>query len=103
MQLARLDLGEVAVKRHATIDDHGCVLLELDTLAQTIDHGAEREVIARVAGEDLVGDGKTVTIEHEADDELLAVGAVITRMTEFGLGIVGARAARCGCSLSSTS
>ena len=48
-------------------------------------------MIARVAGEDLMGESKTVTIEHEADDELLAIGAVIARMTEFGFGIVGAR------------
>ena len=43
-------------------------------------------MIAPVAGEDLMGEGKTVTIEHEADDELLAIGTVITRMSEFGFG-----------------
>jgi hypothetical protein len=67
-------------------------LLELDALAETIDHGAERAVIAGVAGEDLMSEGKALTIDHEADDELLAVGAFITRVAAFGFGIAGAQA-----------
>jgi hypothetical protein len=87
MKLAGLDVGKVVVKCHAVIDDDGCALLELDALAETIEHGAERAVTAGVAGEDLMGEGKAVTIDHKVDDELLAVGAFITRVAAFGFGL----------------
>jgi hypothetical protein len=55
-------------------------LLEVDAFAQAIEHGGKGDAILRIAGEDLVGDGKAVAIEHEADRELLTVGSVIARM-----------------------
>src|SRR5215472_8172616 len=49
VKLAGLDVGKVVIKCHATIDDDGSAFFELDALAKTIDHGAERAVIAGVA------------------------------------------------------
>src|SRR5215468_8759420 len=92
VKLAGLDVGKVVIKCHATIDDDGSAFFELEALAKTIDHDAERAVIAGVAGEDLMGEGKAVTIDHKADDELLAVGAFITRVAALSFGIAGAQA-----------
>ena len=40
--------------------------LRFDALAEAIKHGGKRGAILRIAGEDLMGDGKAVAIEHEA-------------------------------------
>jgi hypothetical protein len=55
-------------------------LIEVDAFAQAIEHGGKGGAILRIAGEDLVGDGTAVAIEHEADHELLTVGSVTARM-----------------------
>jgi hypothetical protein len=88
MQVAFLQLGNVVVKSHTTVDDHGGTFLEAGVLGGAIKHGGQRLAILDVAGEYLVGDRKPITIDHQSQDHLFAVGSLITRMTTFGLGIM---------------
>ena len=49
-------------------------------------------MIAGVVGEDFMGEGKDVTIDHKVDEEPFAVGTFITRVAAFGFRIAGAQA-----------
>ncbi len=77
VQLAVRDLGEVVVEGHAAVDHHGCALPQAGALGEAIEHGGKRRAVLGVAGEHLVGDRKALPANHEADHDLLAVGAVI--------------------------
>jgi hypothetical protein len=41
-----------------------------------------------IAPEDLMGDGKTLPSDHQPDDHLLTIGAMIARIAAFGLGVL---------------
>jgi hypothetical protein len=75
MQLAGFDLGEVLVKSHAEVDDHGAAFGQADAGLQQIEHGGQRRAVPGVNGKDLMRDREAVATDHKADDHLLAVRA----------------------------
>ena len=77
VQLAVRDLGEVVVEGHAAVDHHGRALPQAGAFGEAIEHGGKRRAVLGVAGEHLVGDRKALPANHEANHDLLAVGAVI--------------------------
>jgi hypothetical protein len=56
MQLALFELSNVLIISHAAIDDHGGTFLEPGVLGQTIEHGGEGGMVARIASEHVVRD-----------------------------------------------
>src|SRR5205807_4758896 len=92
VEFARLELGDVVIVGHATVEHHGGALLEADALAQAVEHGGKRSAILGIASEDLMGDRKAVAIDDEADHDLLAIRSVIARIAARRLAVLGGKA-----------
>ena len=82
-----LDLLEVFVERHAAVHDHRTSTLAPCALLQGLQHLIDGRPILAIAVEDLMGFGKALPVEHQADDDLFAVRPLIARITSLSLGI----------------
>ncbi len=89
MKLAGFDFGDVLVIGHAAIDDDGGVFGQPDALGQAVEHDGQGGTVLAVAGEDLMSDREPVAVDDEADDDLLAVRAMVAGIAELSFGIGG--------------
>ena len=85
----RAELLEVLLERHAAVDDdHLPATKAAHARFERIEHARQAGPVLGVAVEDFVRLGKAVAVDDEADDHLLAVGALVTGVAALGAGVV---------------
>jgi hypothetical protein len=77
---------QVRFAGEAPVHDHGESTLDARPLFQGIQHRFHRFPIGGVAGKDLVADGETIAIQHQAHGDLLAVSPHLFVVPALGLG-----------------
>src|SRR5262245_66103334 len=87
-----LDLRQVLFVGHAAIHDYCAAALVSATGFENLQHLLQRGTVHTVALKNLVRLGKPVTVEHQAHDDLLAVGTLVARVSPPSFGVVQALA-----------
>ena len=87
MMATSADLIEVVVKRHAAVHDHRTPAFASGALLQNPQHLVNGRSVLAISLEDLVGLGKALPVENQADHHLFAVRPLIARVAAPRLGI----------------
>ena len=87
MQPTLADLFQILIKGHAAIDNHRRARPLAGALFQCIQHLVQAAAVLHIAVEDFVRFGKPVTIQHQSDDDLFAVGPLVAGISSLGLWV----------------
>src|SRR5205814_1044493 len=83
----RSNRGQIFLISHAAIHHHSGARFPAGALLQTIQHLSHRGTVLAVAVEDFMRFRKTVAVQHQAYEHLLAIGPLIPRVAALGLRV----------------
>ena len=87
MVARRANGRQILAVSHATIHHHCRPGNFAGALFERSEHFGHRGAVWSIAGKDFMGFGEAFRIEHQSDHDLLAVRALIARITTHGFGI----------------